>query len=129
MWRWPFPERLRSLDPQAVAEYAVGMLLTAHAFVVFYEEPTFEQQFGESYEEYLGTCHAGCNASIIIHNRTCSPRTPSSGVAPIRLAIKQAQHSSSPRRSTRLRARFRVVGRTTASVPTQSNSRLYIVAK
>ena len=35
-----------------VAEYAVGMLLTAHVFVVFYEEPTLERQFGESYQEY-----------------------------------------------------------------------------
>ena len=35
-----------------VAEYAGIMLLTAHIFVVFYEEPTLLRQFGESYEEY-----------------------------------------------------------------------------
>ena len=35
-----------------LAEYAVLMLLTAHGFVVFYEEPTLQRQFGESYEEY-----------------------------------------------------------------------------
>lgn len=35
-----------------VAEYAALMLLTAHIFVVFYEEPTLQRQFGESYEEY-----------------------------------------------------------------------------
>jgi protein-S-isoprenylcysteine O-methyltransferase Ste14 len=35
-----------------VAAYAVVMLLTAHVFVVFYEEPTLQRQFGESYEEY-----------------------------------------------------------------------------
>jgi protein-S-isoprenylcysteine O-methyltransferase Ste14 len=35
-----------------VAEYAVVMLLIAHVFVVLYEEPTLQRQFGESYEEY-----------------------------------------------------------------------------
>jgi protein-S-isoprenylcysteine O-methyltransferase Ste14 len=35
-----------------VAEYAAIMLLTAHVFVVLYEEPTLRRQFGESYEEY-----------------------------------------------------------------------------
>jgi protein-S-isoprenylcysteine O-methyltransferase Ste14 len=33
-------------------EYAGLMLLIAHIFVVFYEEPTLRRQFGESYEEY-----------------------------------------------------------------------------
>jgi protein-S-isoprenylcysteine O-methyltransferase Ste14 len=28
------------------------MLLTAHTFVVLYEEPTLRRQFGDSYEEY-----------------------------------------------------------------------------
>jgi protein-S-isoprenylcysteine O-methyltransferase Ste14 len=35
-----------------VAEFAVVMLLIAHVFVVLYEEPTLERQFGKSYEEY-----------------------------------------------------------------------------
>jgi protein-S-isoprenylcysteine O-methyltransferase Ste14 len=35
-----------------VAAYAGVMLLTAHVFVVFYEEPALRRQFGESYEEY-----------------------------------------------------------------------------
>jgi len=35
-----------------VAEYAGIMLLIAHLFVVFYEEPTLRRQFGESYEQY-----------------------------------------------------------------------------
>jgi protein-S-isoprenylcysteine O-methyltransferase Ste14 len=35
-----------------VAEYAGVMLLIAHTFVVLYEEPTLQRQFGESYEEY-----------------------------------------------------------------------------
>jgi protein-S-isoprenylcysteine O-methyltransferase Ste14 len=35
-----------------VAEYAAVMLLIAHIFVVLYEEPTLQRQFGESYEEY-----------------------------------------------------------------------------
>ena len=35
-----------------VAEYAGIMLLIAHIFVVLYEEPTLQRQFGESYEEY-----------------------------------------------------------------------------
>lgn len=35
-----------------VAEYAGIMLLTAHVFVVLYEEPTLQRQFGESYVEY-----------------------------------------------------------------------------
>lgn len=35
-----------------VLEYACLMLLIAHVFVVFYEEPTLSRQFGESYEEY-----------------------------------------------------------------------------
>jgi len=38
-----------------VAEYAGLMLLTAHTFVVLYEEPTLRRQFGESYEEYRRT--------------------------------------------------------------------------
>lgn len=36
-------------------EYAACMLLIAHLFVVFYEEPTLRRQFGESYEEYRRT--------------------------------------------------------------------------
>jgi len=35
-----------------VAIYAALMLLIAHVFVVLYEEPTLQRQFGESYEEY-----------------------------------------------------------------------------
>ncbi len=38
-----------------LAEYAVVMLLIAHLFVIFYEEPTLRRQFGESYEEYRRT--------------------------------------------------------------------------
>jgi protein-S-isoprenylcysteine O-methyltransferase Ste14 len=33
-------------------DYAALMLLTAHLFVIFYEEPTLRRQFGESYEQY-----------------------------------------------------------------------------
>jgi protein-S-isoprenylcysteine O-methyltransferase Ste14 len=35
-----------------VAEYGAAMLVTAHIFVVFYEEPTLWRQFGEEYENY-----------------------------------------------------------------------------
>jgi len=35
-----------------LVEYAVVMLLIAHVFVVFYEEPTLHRQFGESYDQY-----------------------------------------------------------------------------
>ena len=35
-----------------LVEYAALMLLTAHVFIIFYEEPTLRRQFGESYEEY-----------------------------------------------------------------------------
>src|SRR5450755_3698833 len=35
-----------------LAEYVAVMLLIAHVFVIFYEEPTLRRQFGESYEEY-----------------------------------------------------------------------------
>ena len=35
-----------------LAEYAIIMLLIAHTFVIFYEEPTLRHQFGESYERY-----------------------------------------------------------------------------
>jgi len=38
-----------------VAEYAGVMLLIAHTFVVLYEEPTLQRQFGESYEAYKRT--------------------------------------------------------------------------
>jgi protein-S-isoprenylcysteine O-methyltransferase Ste14 len=38
-----------------LAEYAVVMLLTAHLFVIFYEEPALRRQFGESYEQYRRT--------------------------------------------------------------------------
>ena len=38
-----------------VAEYAAVMLLIAHIFVILYEEPTLQRQFGESYEEYRRT--------------------------------------------------------------------------
>jgi protein-S-isoprenylcysteine O-methyltransferase Ste14 len=35
-----------------VVEYAAIMLLIAHIFVVLYEKPTLQRQFGESYAEY-----------------------------------------------------------------------------
>jgi len=35
-----------------LAEYAASMLLAAHLFVIFYEEPTLLDQYGNSYEEY-----------------------------------------------------------------------------
>lgn len=38
-----------------VAEYGAAMLLAAHLFVVFYEEPTLARQFGEEYERYRRT--------------------------------------------------------------------------
>src|SRR5579863_7024086 len=38
-----------------VLGYAALMLTAAHIFVVLYEEPTLNRQFGESYEEYRRT--------------------------------------------------------------------------
>jgi protein-S-isoprenylcysteine O-methyltransferase Ste14 len=38
-----------------IAIYMVCMLLTAHLFVVFYEEPTLHKQFGEQYDRYRAT--------------------------------------------------------------------------
>jgi protein-S-isoprenylcysteine O-methyltransferase Ste14 len=38
-----------------LVEYAAMMLLIAHLFVIFYEEPTLHRQFGESYEDYRRT--------------------------------------------------------------------------
>lgn len=35
-----------------LVEYAAAMLLAAHLFVVFYEEPNLQRKFGESYERY-----------------------------------------------------------------------------
>jgi len=35
--------------------YAGVMLLSAHMFVILYEEPTLRRQFGEAYEEYCRT--------------------------------------------------------------------------
>lgn len=35
-----------------VLEYGALMLLMAHLFVIFYEEPTLHRQFSESYDEY-----------------------------------------------------------------------------
>lgn len=35
-----------------LAEYAAVMLMIAHVFVILYEEPTLQRQFGASYEEY-----------------------------------------------------------------------------
>jgi protein-S-isoprenylcysteine O-methyltransferase Ste14 len=35
-----------------IAIYMVCMLLTAHLFVIFYEEPTLHRQFGEEYDRY-----------------------------------------------------------------------------
>lgn len=37
----------------ALLAYAVVFLLAMHAFVVWYEEPTLRQTFGEGYEAYL----------------------------------------------------------------------------
>jgi len=34
------------------AIYMVCMLLTAHLFVIFYEEPTLHKQYGEEYDRY-----------------------------------------------------------------------------
>jgi Putative protein-S-isoprenylcysteine methyltransferase len=39
----------------ATAIYLACLLLTAHLFVVSYEEPTLRRQFGEEYERY---CHS-----------------------------------------------------------------------
>jgi protein-S-isoprenylcysteine O-methyltransferase Ste14 len=38
-----------------VAVYGAAMLLTAHLFVVFYEEPTLARQFGQEYQKYRRT--------------------------------------------------------------------------
>jgi protein-S-isoprenylcysteine O-methyltransferase Ste14 len=38
-----------------IAIYMVCMLLTAHLFVIFYEEPTLGKQFGEEYDRYRDT--------------------------------------------------------------------------
>jgi protein-S-isoprenylcysteine O-methyltransferase Ste14 len=35
-----------------IAIYMACMLVTAHLFVIFYEEPTLRKQFGEEYERY-----------------------------------------------------------------------------
>jgi protein-S-isoprenylcysteine O-methyltransferase Ste14 len=35
-----------------IAIYMVCMLLVVHLFVLFYEEPTLHQQFGETYDRY-----------------------------------------------------------------------------
>jgi protein-S-isoprenylcysteine O-methyltransferase Ste14 len=35
-----------------IAMYMVFMLLAAHLFVIFYEEPTLHKQFGEEYDRY-----------------------------------------------------------------------------
>ena len=35
-----------------IAIYMVCMLLTAHLFVIFYEEPTLRKKFGEEYDRY-----------------------------------------------------------------------------
>ncbi len=35
-----------------IAIYVVCMLLVAHLFVIFYEEPTLHKQFGEEYKRY-----------------------------------------------------------------------------
>jgi protein-S-isoprenylcysteine O-methyltransferase Ste14 len=35
-----------------ILEYLALVLLAAHLFVVFYEEPTLQRQFGSQYEEY-----------------------------------------------------------------------------
>ena len=35
-----------------IAIYMAYMLLTAHLFVIFYEEPTLHKQFGEEYDRY-----------------------------------------------------------------------------
>ncbi len=38
-----------------IAIYLACMLLTAHLFVLFYEEPTLRKQFGEKYDHYRET--------------------------------------------------------------------------
>jgi protein-S-isoprenylcysteine O-methyltransferase Ste14 len=38
-----------------IAIYLACMLLTAHLFVLFYEEPTLRKQFGEEYDRYRET--------------------------------------------------------------------------
>jgi protein-S-isoprenylcysteine O-methyltransferase Ste14 len=38
-----------------IAIYMVCMLLIAHLFVLFYEEPTLRKQFGEEYDHYRET--------------------------------------------------------------------------
>ena len=45
------------LHSGAVLIFSGGMYLAFHLFVVFYEEPVLEKQFGASYVNYKGTTH------------------------------------------------------------------------
>ena len=36
----------------ALVEYATAIWLTAHVFVIFYEEPALQRKFGEQYRQY-----------------------------------------------------------------------------
>lgn len=41
----------------AIAAFAAGFLVVAHAFVVLYEEPTLERTFGAQYADYRNAVH------------------------------------------------------------------------
>jgi len=44
-----------SYQSMSIAIYAGLFLITAHLFVVFYEEPTLRRMFGPEYERYCGS--------------------------------------------------------------------------
>jgi protein-S-isoprenylcysteine O-methyltransferase Ste14 len=47
-----------------IAIYMACMLLTAHLFVIFYEEPTLHRQFGEQYDRYRASVPRWIPSSI-----------------------------------------------------------------
>jgi protein-S-isoprenylcysteine O-methyltransferase Ste14 len=44
-----------SYQSMSIAIYAGLFLITAHLFVVFYEEPTLRRMFGSEYERYCSS--------------------------------------------------------------------------
>ena len=68
-----------SYQSMSIAIYAGLFLITAHLFVVFYEEPTLRRMFGPEYERYCGSVRrwwpgwAGVNRYIVeeVRGRGC----------------------------------------------------------
>jgi protein-S-isoprenylcysteine O-methyltransferase Ste14 len=62
-----------SYESISIAIYTALFLITAHLFVIFYEEPTLQRMFGSEYEAYCASVRRwwpGWSDSKPLHGRS-----------------------------------------------------------